>query len=83
MYHISPNMQAMSEAIFWETTDFRYRWNNYKSSSRKFDIKVSIMLEHLYRHISSPGHMGILHHVSVTFIDKTDGSGPKKREEEY
>ena len=38
------------------------------------------MLEHLYRHISSPDHMGILNDVSVTFIDKTDGSDPKKRE---
>ena len=27
--------------------DFRYRWNNYKSNSRKFDRKESCMQEHL------------------------------------
>ena len=37
--------------------DFRYRWNNYKSNSRKFDGKESCMQEHLYRHFSSPGDM--------------------------
>ena len=64
-----------------ETTDeFRYRWNNYKCNSRKFDRKESCMQEHLYRHLSSPGHMGFLNDVSVTLIDKTDGSNPKKRE---
>ena len=57
--------------------DFRYRWNNYKSNARKFDRKESCMQEHLYRHFSSPGHMGFLNDVSVTLIDKTDGSGPK------
>ena len=38
------------------------------------------MQEHLYRHFSSPGHTGFLNDVSVTLIDKTDGSDPKKRE---
>ena len=56
-----------------ETTNgFRYRWNNYKSNSRKFDRKESCMQEHLYRHFSSPDHRGFLNHVSVTLIDKTD-----------
>ena len=39
------------------------------------------MQDHLYRHFSSPGHRGFLNDVSVTLIDKTDGSGPKKRED--
>ena len=39
------------------------------------------MQEHLHRHFSSPGHSGILNNVSVTLIDKTDGSNPKKRED--
>ena len=29
------------------TDDFRYRWNNYKSNSRKFDRKEYCMQEHL------------------------------------
>ena len=75
-------MQAMSETINWGTTnDFRYRWNNYKSNSRKFDRKESCMQEYLYRHSSSPGHEGFLNDVSVTLIDKTDRSDPKKRED--
>ena len=61
------------------TDDFRYRWNNYKSNS--FDRKESCMQEHLYRQFSSPGHMAFLNDVSVTLIDKMDGSDPKKRED--
>ena len=61
------------------TDDVTYRWNNYKSNSRKFDTKGSCMQEHLYRNFSSPGHMGLLNDVSVTLIDKADGSDPKKR----
>ena len=60
------------------TTDFRYRWNNYKSNSRKFDRKVPCMQEHFYRHFSSPGHRVFLNYVSVTLIDKIDGLDPKK-----
>ena len=63
------------------TDDFRYRWSNYKSDSRKFDRKEPCMQEHLYRHFSSPGHRGFLNDVSVTLIDKTDGSDPKKWED--
>ena len=54
------------------TNDFRYRWNNYKPKPRKFDRKKSCMQEHLYRHFSS--HMGFLTDVSITLIDKMDGS---------
>ena len=32
------------------------------------------MQEQLYRHFSTPGHRGFLNDVSVTLIDKTDGS---------
>ena len=39
------------------------------------------MQDHLYRYFSSPGHRGFLNDVSVTLIDKTDGSDPKKRED--
>ena len=53
------------------TDDFRYRWNNYKSNSRKFDRKEPYMQEHLFRHFNSLGHRGFLNDVSVTSIDKT------------
>ena len=39
------------------------------------------MHEHLYRHFNSWGHRGFLNDASVTLIDKTDRSGPKKRED--
>ena len=39
------------------------------------------MQENLYRHFSSPGHMRFLNDVSVTLIDQTDGSDPKKWED--
>ena len=39
------------------------------------------MQEHLYRHFSTPGNRGFLDDVSVTLIDKTDGSDPKKQED--
>ena len=39
------------------------------------------MQEHLYRHFSGEGHRGFLNDLSVTFIDKADGSDPKKRED--
>ena len=38
------------------------------------------MQEH-YRHFSSPDHRGFIDDVSVTLIDKTDGSDPKKQED--
>ena len=66
MYYISPNMQAMSEKM----DDFRNRWENYKSNSRKFDRKESCMQWHLYIHFNSPVHRGFLNDVSVTLIDK-------------
>ena len=38
------------------------------------------MLEHLFRHFSSPDRNGFLNDVSITFIDKKDLSDPLKRE---
>ena len=39
------------------------------------------MQEHLYRYFSSPDHMEFLDDVSITLIDKKDGSDSKKRED--
>ena len=57
-YHIPPHTckQCKKQYTREITDDFRYRWHNYKSNSRKFDWKESCMQEHLYRHFSSPGH---------------------------
>ena len=38
------------------------------------------MQEHLYKHFQTEGHIGFLNEALVTFIDKTDGKDPKKRE---
>ena len=63
------------------TDDFSYKWNNYKPNYRKFYGKESCMQEHLYTDFSSPGHSGFLNDISVTLIDKTDGSHPEKWED--
>ena len=60
-----------------EITDgFKYRQDSHKTNSRKFDRKESCMLEHLYRHFSSPGHTQLINDLSATLIDKTDISNP-------
>ena len=56
----------------------RHRWNNYKSSDRKFQRYEPCMQEHLFRHFSSQGHNGFLNDVFVIFIDQTDPSDPLK-----
>ena len=62
-----------------QTTDnFRCRWNNYKSKSKSFKIGEKCMQEHLYKHFESEGHTEFLDDVSITLIDKTDGSNPTK-----
>ena len=39
------------------------------------------MQEYLYRHFSSPGDRGFFNDISVTLIDKMNGSDLKKPEE--
>ena len=79
--YLLPCKQCQKQYTGETTDDFRYIWNNYKCYSRKFDTKESCMQEHLYRHLNSPGHRGFLNDVSVTLIDKMDGSDHKKRED--
>ena len=38
------------------------------------------MQEHLYKYFESEGHTEFLDDVSITLIDKTDGSNPTNRE---
>ena len=64
-----------------QTVDtFRYRWNNYRSNSRKHAHGISCMQEHLYEHFCDSEHSGFLNDVSITFIDKTDPTNPLQRE---
>ena len=64
-----------------QTTDnLRGRWNNYKSKSKSFRRGGECIQEHLYKHFKREGHTEFLDDVSITFIDKTDGSNPTKRE---
>ena len=60
---------------------FRSRWNNCNSDSRKHGQGAKCMQQHLFRHFCIFGHCGFLQDVSLTFIDKTDPSDPLKRED--
>ena len=60
---------------------FRSKWNNYKSDSRKYNRGGSCMQQHLFKHICTSGHSGFLYDVSIKFIDKTDPSNPCKWED--
>ena len=63
-----------------QTVDtFRYRWNNYRSNSRKEAHGISCMQEHLYEHFCDSEHSGFLNDVSITFTDKTDPTNPLQR----
>ena len=68
-------MQYVGQTI----DQFRSRWNNYKSDSRKHVQGATCMQQHLFNHFCTSGHCGFL--VSLTFIDKTDPSDPLKKED--
>ena len=75
------NCNKCNKQYVGETTNnFRYRWNNYRCNARKFERKERCMQEHLFRHFEENGHQGFLQDISITLIDKTDGSNPRKRE---
>ena len=64
-----------------QTVDtFRYRWNNYRSNSRKHALGISCMQEHLCEHFCDSEHSDFLNGVSITFIEKTDPTNPLQRE---
>ena len=64
-----------------QTTDsFRSRWNNSKPKSEKHDRNEKCMQENLQSHFERKGHNGFLEDVSITLIDKSDGSDPTKKE---
>ena len=60
---------------------FRSRWNNYKSDSRKHGQEATFIQQHLFHHFCTSGHCNFLEDVSLTFVDKTDSSDPLKRKD--
>ena len=48
--------------------------------SKSFKKRDNCVQEHLYKHFESEGHTEFFDDVSITFIDKTDGSDPTNRE---
>ena len=49
---------------------FRARFNNYKSSSRKFSSGVAVTQAELFRHFTEANHHGLLADVSFQIIDR-------------
>ena len=71
----------MLQTIYWRNSKhFRLRWNNYKSTDRKFQRGERCQQKHLFRNFYSEGHDAFVKDVSITLIDQTDASDPKKRE---
>ena len=64
-----------------QTADtFCFRWNNYRSNSRKYAHGISCMQKHPYKHFCDGELCGFLDDVSITFFDKTDPTNPLQRE---
>ena len=51
----------------------------FQGQRQKFQRYESCMQQHLYEHFYSEVHNGFLGNVSISLIDKTDGSQSKKR----
>ena len=51
-------------------TSFRAKFNNYRSSSRKFSGGVLVPQAELFRHFKEAGHHGFLEGVSFQIIDR-------------
>ena len=72
---------SLQKKYVGETTGtFRLRSNNSKDNDRKFQRNENCMQQHLYEHLYSEGYNRFLENVSISLINKTDGSQPKKRE---
>ena len=50
-----------------------------KSKSKSFKRGEKSIQEHLRKHFEGEGYTEFLNNVSITLIDKTDGSNPTKR----
>ena len=59
---------------------FRYIWNNYKNCQRVAAQGVAPSQSFFHQHFLSEGHHGLVNDCEITLIDKTDSSGPTRRE---
>ena len=78
--YLLPSNKCKKQNAGQTTDNFRGRWNNYKSKSKSFKRGEKRIQVHLHKHFESEGHAEFLDDVSITLIDKTDGSNPIKRE---
>ena len=51
-------------------TLFRVRFNNYKSSSRRFSCRISVIQAEFFRYYTEDNHHGYLEDISVQIIDR-------------
>ena len=75
--------RACGERYTGKTTErFRYRWNNYKKEARKAENgdMENFKQNFSHGHVLQDDHKGFLEDVEIRLIDKTQGSGPTKRE---
>ena len=63
------------------TDNFRLRWNNYKEDDKKSLRKEGHMQPELFEHFAADNHNHFLTDCSITLIDKTDGSDPRRKGE--
>ena len=81
-YIINHRFDCSERCLQWQTIDqFRSRWSNYKSDSRKHGQGVTCIQQHLLNHFCTSSHCGFLEDVSLTLIDKTDPSDPLNMED--
>ena len=65
-----------------QTNDkFRYRCNNYKDNNRKSVRGKVYKQAGFFAHFQTAGHSGFINESEIRFIDKTDSSGPTRRED--
>ena len=60
--------------------EFRYRWNNYKDNNRKSLRGDEHKQAGFFAHFQGLDHTGFVEDTEITFIDKTDPSGPTRCE---
>ena len=62
---------------------FCFRWKNFKENHRRALRREEHMQLKLFEHFTDDDHNCFLNDCSITLIDKTDGSDPTRREENW
>ena len=79
-YLLSCNVFGL-QYVGFTTDNFRLRWNKYKENNRKAKRGEEYTQPLVFEHFPSNDHNGFLEDCSITFIDKTDGYDPIRRDE--